>query len=71
MSSTNWHAPEPINRFFRTMTREIFGPVGNPRYQENYAQLIQISGGHLLELIKGVLDRSKIEAASSNSLKKC
>jgi cell cycle sensor histidine kinase DivJ len=54
----------PLNAiigFSEVMTREIFGPVGSARYQE-YAKLIHESGGHLLELINGVLDMSKIEA---------
>ena len=54
----------PLNAiigFSEVMTREIFGPVGSPRYQE-YARMIHESGGHLLELINGVLDMSKIEA---------
>ena len=54
----------PLNAiigFSEVMTREIFGPVGSPRYQD-YARLIHESGGHLLELINGVLDMSKIEA---------
>ena len=54
----------PLNAiigFSELMTREIFGPVGNVRYQE-YAKLIHDSGGHLLDLINGVLDMSKIEA---------
>ena len=54
----------PLNAiigFSEVMTREIFGPVGSPRYQE-YSRLIQESGNHLLELINGVLDMSKIEA---------
>jgi cell cycle sensor histidine kinase DivJ len=54
----------PLNAiigFSEVMTREIFGPVGSARYQE-YARLIHESGGHLLELINGVLDMSKIEA---------
>jgi two-component system, cell cycle sensor histidine kinase DivJ len=54
----------PLNAiigFSELMTREIFGPVGNARYQE-YAKLIHDSGGHLLDLINSVLDMSKIEA---------
>jgi cell cycle sensor histidine kinase DivJ len=54
----------PLNAiigFSEVMTREMFGPVGNPRYQE-YARLIHESGAHLLDLINGVLDMSKIEA---------
>jgi cell cycle sensor histidine kinase DivJ len=54
----------PLNAiigFSELMEREIFGSIGNPRYQE-YARMIHDSGGHLLELINGVLDMSKIEA---------
>ena len=54
----------PLNAiigFSEMMEREIFGPVGNARYAE-YAKLIHDSGDHLLELINGVLDMSKIEA---------
>jgi cell cycle sensor histidine kinase DivJ len=54
----------PLNAiigFSEVMTHEMFGPVGSPRYIE-YARLIHESGGHLLELINGVLDMSKIEA---------
>jgi two-component system, cell cycle sensor histidine kinase DivJ len=54
----------PLNAiigFSELMTREIFGALGNSRYQE-YAKLIHDSGGHLLELINSVLDMSKIEA---------
>jgi cell cycle sensor histidine kinase DivJ len=54
----------PLNAiigFSEVMAREMFGPVGSPRYQE-YSRLIFESGGHLLELINSVLDMSKIEA---------
>ena len=54
----------PLNAiigFSEVMTHEMFGPVGSARYLE-YAGLIHESGGHLLELINGILDMSKIEA---------
>ncbi|MDE2464856.1 MAG: PAS domain S-box protein [Alphaproteobacteria bacterium] len=54
----------PLNAiigFSEVMTQEIFGPVGVERYSE-YVRLIHESGNHLLELINGVLDMSKIEA---------
>ncbi len=54
----------PLNAiigFSEVMTREMFGALGSPRYLE-YARLIHESGAHLLELINGVLDMSKIEA---------
>ena len=54
----------PLNAvigFSEVMTHEMFGPVGSPRYLE-YARLINESGSHLLELINGILDMSKIEA---------
>jgi cell cycle sensor histidine kinase DivJ len=54
----------PLNAiigFSEVMTHEMFGPVGSARYLE-YSRLIHESGGHLLELINGILDMSKIEA---------
>ncbi len=54
----------PLNAiigFSEVMTHEMFGPVGSARYLE-YAGLIHESGGHLLDLINGILYMSKIEA---------
>jgi cell cycle sensor histidine kinase DivJ len=54
----------PLNAiigFSEVMTHEMFGPLGNARYLE-YAKLVHESGGHLLDLINGVLDLSKIDA---------
>jgi PAS domain S-box-containing protein len=54
----------PLNAiigFSDIIKRELFGAVGSARYKE-YAQLIQDSGGHLLDLINDILDMSKIEA---------
>jgi cell cycle sensor histidine kinase DivJ len=54
----------PLNAiigFSEVMTHEMFGPIGAARYLE-YARLIHESGGHLLAVINGVLDMSKIEA---------
>ena len=54
----------PLNAiigFSEVMEHEMFGPLGAQRYIE-YTRLIHESGGHLLELINGILDMSKIEA---------
>jgi len=54
----------PLNAiigFSDMLKLEMFGKLGSPRYTE-YAQLINQSGGLLLDLISDILDMSKIEA---------
>lgn len=56
----------PLNSIigFSEVVRDgIFGPVGNPRYQE-YLEDIHSSGKHLLDLINDILDISKVEAGA-------
>jgi two-component system, cell cycle sensor histidine kinase PleC len=50
-----------INGFSDIMNKEMFGPLGDPRYKE-YISDILFSGQHLLSLINDILDMSKIEA---------
>ncbi|MDJ0949448.1 MAG: ATP-binding protein [Alphaproteobacteria bacterium] len=54
----------PLNAiigFAELMEAQAFGPLGHKKYLE-YARHITQSGGHLLELINGLLDLSKAEA---------
>ncbi len=54
----------PLNAIigFSDMVRsEVFGPVGDARYQD-YMDNINQSGRHLLSLINDILDLSKVEA---------
>ena len=54
----------PLNAvigFSDVMEKQLFGPLGSPRYQE-YAADINMAGRRLLSMINDVLDLSKIEA---------
>ncbi len=54
----------PLNAvigFSQTIKNEMFGPVGQPRYQE-YAGDIESAGRHLLSLINDILDLSRIDS---------
>ena len=56
----------PLNAiigFSEIIKSEAFGPTGNATYKE-YANDINESGAHLLELINDILDLSKVEAGS-------
>ena len=50
-----------INGFSEIMKSELYGPLGDEKYQ-GYVTDILASGQHLLELIDDVLDMSRIEA---------
>ncbi|KRB42656.1 HAMP domain-containing sensor histidine kinase [Phenylobacterium sp. Root700] len=47
--------------FSSMMAKEVFGPVGHPKYLD-YAQSIELAGSHLSELVTDLLDTAKVEA---------
>ncbi len=47
--------------FTEMISREVFGPVGSPKYRE-YLGHIAVSGQHLLQVVNNVLDLAKVEA---------
>jgi len=56
----------PLNAvigFSEIMVRESFGPLGDARYKE-YANDIQDSGSHLLQIINDILDISKAQTGT-------
>jgi PAS domain S-box-containing protein len=64
LASMSHEIRTPLNAimgFAEVIEKQMFGPVGEPRYQE-YAADIHASGSHLLSLIEDILDLSKLEA---------
>lgn len=54
----------PLNAiigFSSIMSQEMFGPVGNAKYQEYLSDIVN-SGEHLSELLGNILDLAKVEA---------
>jgi signal transduction histidine kinase len=47
--------------FTEMIRKEVFGPVGSPKYQE-YLRDIAVSGQHLLHVVNNILDLAKVEA---------
>ncbi len=63
MSLTSHELRTPLNAiigFSDIMRQEMFGPLGDPRYQR-YAELLHESGSRLLEMINDFLDLSKLD----------
>jgi cell cycle sensor histidine kinase DivJ len=61
----------PLNAvigFSEILNRELYGTLGEARYRD-YARLIHESGEHLLSVVNGILDMSKIEAGKFNIVK--
>lgn len=64
LSTMSHELRTPLNAvigFSEVIAEQMFGPVGSPKYVE-YANDIQASGRHLLDMINDILDISRIEA---------
>jgi cell cycle sensor histidine kinase DivJ len=64
LASMSHELRTPLNAiigFSEILERELFGQLGEERYRD-YAGLIHESGEHLLSVVNGILDMSKIEA---------
>ena len=63
LASVSHELRTPLNAiigFSELLGQESFGPLGSPRNRE-YVGLIHQSGEHLLQVVNGILDMSKIE----------
>ncbi|MEQ8602516.1 MAG: ATP-binding protein [Marivibrio sp.] len=66
LASMSHELRTPLNAiigFSEIIGEEVFGPLGNERY-EHYVEHINASGRHLLEIIHDLLDLSRIETGA-------
>jgi two-component system, cell cycle sensor histidine kinase DivJ len=71
LASMSHELRTPLNAiigFSEILNRELFGALGEARYRD-YARLIHESGEHLLNVVNGILDMSKIEAGKYKIVK--
>lgn len=71
LASMSHELRTPLNAvigFSEILNRELFGALGEARYRD-YARLIHESGEHLLNVVNGILDMSKIEAGKFKIVK--
>ena len=64
LSTMSHELRTPLNAvigFSEVIGEQMFGPAGSPKYVE-YANDIQASGRHLLDMINDILDISRIES---------
>jgi two-component system, cell cycle sensor histidine kinase PleC len=73
LASMSHELRTPLNAilgFSEVMAHEVLGPMENATYKE-YAQDINTSGQHLLNLINEILDLSRIEAGRQTLSEEC